>query len=129
MDASEKKTGLFYALLQPGFCQCLWRRQGGAIAGVRSDGSGGPCFWRSTPGSGQAKFPISRVYTADFNGRTMTWEQLVLPWPTGRGCLKILVAAYPLTVSHKSGGAKAFSYDAFRRQIWYHIVADRGHAP
>lgn len=41
--------------------------------------------------------PISRVYTADFNGRTMTWERLVLPLADEAGAVsKILVAAYPL---------------------------------
>ncbi|MEZ5647882.1 MAG: PAS domain-containing protein [Alphaproteobacteria bacterium] len=41
--------------------------------------------------------PVSRVYTADFKGRTMTWERLALPLADDAGeVAKILVAAYPL---------------------------------
>jgi hypothetical protein len=44
------------------------------------------------------RIPVSRVYTAAFDGVTRTWERLVLPLfaPTGE-VEKLLVAAYELT--------------------------------
>lgn len=41
--------------------------------------------------------PVSRVYTADFDGLTQTWERLVLPlFNLGGEVDKLLVAAYEL---------------------------------
>jgi hypothetical protein len=41
--------------------------------------------------------PASRVYTADFDGLTQTWERLVLPLFNLDGAVdKLLVAAYEL---------------------------------
>jgi len=41
--------------------------------------------------------PVSRVYTADFDGLTQTWERLVLPLFNIDGVVdKLLVAAYEL---------------------------------
>jgi hypothetical protein len=41
--------------------------------------------------------PVTRTYTADFNGATATWERLVLPLSSdGAGIDKLLVAAYRL---------------------------------
>ncbi|WP_299444430.1 PAS domain-containing protein [uncultured Rhodospira sp.] len=41
--------------------------------------------------------PVSRVYTADFDGLTQTWERLVLPLFNLEGVVdKLLVAAYEL---------------------------------
>ncbi len=41
--------------------------------------------------------PVSRVYTADFDGLTQTWERLVLPLFNIKGEVdKLLVAAYEL---------------------------------
>jgi hypothetical protein len=41
--------------------------------------------------------PVSRVYTADFDGLTQTWERLVLPLFNIDGAVdKLLVAAYEL---------------------------------
>lgn len=41
--------------------------------------------------------PVSRVYTADFDGLTQTWERLVLPLFNMRGEVdKLLVAAFEL---------------------------------
>ena len=41
--------------------------------------------------------PVTRTYTADFEGGTATWERLVLPLSSdGAEIDKLLVAAYPL---------------------------------
>lgn len=45
----------------------------------------------------QEHIPVSRVYTADFDGLTQTWERLVLPLFNLSGEVdKMLVAAYEL---------------------------------
>ncbi|WP_448204003.1 PAS domain-containing protein [Azospirillum sp. sgz302134] len=44
------------------------------------------------------RLPVARVYTADFNGVTRTWERLALPMSSdGELIDKLLVAAYELT--------------------------------
>lgn len=41
--------------------------------------------------------PLARIYTADFDGHTQTWERLVLPLSSdGETVDKLLVAAYEL---------------------------------
>lgn len=43
------------------------------------------------------RLPVSRVYTAAFDGREQTWERLVLPFfGAGGEVAKLLVAAYRL---------------------------------
>lgn len=43
------------------------------------------------------RIPVARVYTADFDGETQTWERLVLPLFDGDGEVeKLLVSAYRL---------------------------------
>lgn len=43
------------------------------------------------------RLPVARVYTADFDGHTESWERLVLPLSgDGRNVEKLLVAAYEL---------------------------------
>jgi len=43
------------------------------------------------------RLPVSRTYSADFNGRPQTWERLVLPFfNPGGEVVKLLVAAYEL---------------------------------
>lgn len=45
----------------------------------------------------QERIPVARVYTADFDGETQTWERLVLPLFDGNGDVeKLLVCAYQL---------------------------------
>ncbi len=46
------------------------------------------------------RLPVSRTYTADFDGVVQTWERLVLPFfdPEGN-VVKLLVAAYELVPS------------------------------
>ena len=44
------------------------------------------------------RLPVARVYTADFNGVTRSWERLVLPMSSdGLSIDKLLVAAYELS--------------------------------